>query len=177
MSPTVVIRPARSADADALGVVHVAAWRWAYQGLVADAYLESLDPDRRAAMWRNVLDDPDRSPPIVAVDDDDRIVGFVHQGPSRDEDARTGVGEVTALYLAPEHVGTGIGSALWATTLDELRRSGHSSVTVWVLRTNERGRRFYDRVGLRPDGATQVHTRGDIVLDEVRYRGPIDPVR
>jgi ribosomal protein S18 acetylase RimI-like enzyme len=47
--------------------------------------------------------------------------------------------------------------------------AGYSAITLWVLRDNERARRFYDRAGFTPDGATNVLTRlGDV--PELRYR-------
>ena len=47
--------------------------------------------------------------------------------------------------------------------------AGYSSVTLWVLRDNRRARRFYERAGFAPDGATNVLTRlGDVL--ELRYR-------
>jgi hypothetical protein len=40
---------------------------------------------------------------------------------------------------------------------------------LWVLRDNWRARRFYERAGFAPDGATNVLTGlGDVL--EVRYR-------
>ena len=47
--------------------------------------------------------------------------------------------------------------------------AGFSSITLWVLRDNRRARRFYERAGFAPDGATHVLTRlGDV--PELRYR-------
>ena len=47
--------------------------------------------------------------------------------------------------------------------------AGYSSITLWVLRDNRRARRFYERAGFAPDGATNVLTGlGDVL--ELRYR-------
>jgi RimJ/RimL family protein N-acetyltransferase len=46
--------------------------------------------------------------------------------------------------------------------------AGYSSITLWVLRDNERARRFYERAGFAPDGATHVLTALAGVL-ELRY--------
>lgn len=172
VDPSIAIRPARDADVDGIGALHVDAWRWAYADQIPADHLASLDPERRAAMWRRIVGDPREVDPFVAVSDGS-VVGFVHQGPSRDDDADASVGEVTAIYVSRDSVGTGVGFGLWSAALDQLRRSGHSTVTVWVLRSNERGRGFYERVGLRPDGATKPARIGDLALDELRYRGSI----
>ncbi len=56
------IREARRGDCDAIGAVHVAAWRETYAGLLPEATLAGLSPQGRADMWRRWCDagDPDR---------------------------------------------------------------------------------------------------------------------
>jgi RimJ/RimL family protein N-acetyltransferase len=47
--------------------------------------------------------------------------------------------------------------------------AGYQAITLWVLRDNQRARRFYERAGFLPDGATNVlNGLGGII--EVRYR-------
>ena len=49
------VRPARLADAERIGAIHVQAWRETYQDLLAPARLARLDAAERAAMWRRQL--------------------------------------------------------------------------------------------------------------------------
>lgn len=167
-----IIRPATLGDVDDRAHLHVDAWRWAYRGLMPDDFLDALDPAKRAAVWANMLNDEAASAPHVARADD-RVVGFCHAGRSRDEDATDDVGEVTAIYLAANFVGTGTGRRLWNAALDQLRQAHHSTVTVWILDTNTRGRAFYERVGMTPDGATKSDDLRGFPITEVRYRGQI----
>ena len=74
-------RQATPADADALGHAHVEAWREAYAGLVPDAVLAALDPQVRAAMWRDVLA---KGGAVHLAERDGAIVGFASGGPQRD---------------------------------------------------------------------------------------------
>ena len=53
------IRTAAVADASAIGSVHVEAWRETYAGIVPDHVLGGLSVDKRAAMWRRLLCDPE----------------------------------------------------------------------------------------------------------------------
>jgi ribosomal protein S18 acetylase RimI-like enzyme len=175
MSEAAVIRDATADDADAIGRVHAAAWQWAYRGLMPDELLDSIDPARRALGWTSILADHAAPDPIVA-ELDGSIVGFAHASASRDEDADDEVGEVTCLYLDEACIGTGIGWALWQAACVQLQVAGHRTVTLWVLDTNIRGRGFYERVGMRPDGATKREERRGMSLDEVRYRGELDQV-
>ena len=109
------------------------------------------------------------------------IVGYAAFGPETDvlgapwphplstdgEERR--VAELYALYVRPAWWSTGTGRALMDRVLARSVAAGYSSVTLWVLRDNRRARRFYERAGFAPDGATNVLTGlGDVL--EVRYR-------
>lgn len=104
------VRDLREEDVDRVAANHVAAWRWAYRGIVADSVLDALDPAQRAAQRREWMASGTDARMLVAVDDDDRPLGHADLGPYRDDDGiEPGVGEVYAIYAAPEHVGTGVG--------------------------------------------------------------------
>lgn len=53
------------------------------------------------------------------------------------------------LYVGPEHRGSGLGRALLAHLAELAVRRGCTRLEWWVLRTNEAGLRFYDRVHAR----------------------------
>ena len=55
-------------------------------------------------------------------------------------------------------------------SLDRLRDLGFTEVTLWVLDTNERSRRFYEAAGFALDGATKLHEIGGQAVTEFRYR-------
>ena len=106
------IRPATTEDARPIAEVHVASWRHAYRGLLPDDYLDKFSVDEREALCLAWFADPGPSSGVlVAEDDAGRVVGFATFGPSRDDDAPTGTGEVPAIYVDPAELGTGIGRA------------------------------------------------------------------
>lgn len=74
-----------------------------------------------------------------------------------------------ALYLAPESVGQGIGRALFAHAVEDLRQRGYTEAILWVLRNNQRARTFYEAAGWTPDGVSKTEERPGALLDEVRY--------
>jgi GNAT superfamily N-acetyltransferase len=88
------------------------------------AVLDRLSVDRRAAYWQQWLADAAPRRRLWLVVEQDRPVGFVAAGPSRDPDAEAATGEVHALYLEREVVGTGVGRALCARAVDRLRHDG-----------------------------------------------------
>ena len=152
------IRPGTTADADAVARVHVATWQAAYAHVLPPEQLQTLSVERRAEQWRT-------HPPIVA-EIDGEIVGFVSVGASRDEDAD---GELYAIYVHPDHWGTGAGKALIEAGETELRRLGHRDAVLWVLQDNPRARRFYELAGWETDSELRGIEIFGMTVPEVRY--------
>lgn len=166
----VLILPAHPEDAPAIAAVHVASWRAAYVGIVPQVVLDSLSEVQRTAQWRRILS-ADLNWVLVARDGgrSGRIVGFVQGGRSRDQGAAAGDGEIGALYLAPMWRGRALGRALMAAATRRLAAEGMTRLFVWVLAGNRPARRFYARLGGRPD-QIQYDVIGGKRLREVRYR-------
>jgi GNAT superfamily N-acetyltransferase len=152
---TLRIRRAGPEDARAVAEVHVGSWRHAYRGLLPDAYLDRLSVDDREAMWREAFGEV-ASGAFVA-EAGDRIVGFASFGPSRDQDAGDGTGEIPAIYVEPSVLGAGVGRELLRAATAALRAEGFGRATLWVLEANERARRFYEKAGWSWDGTVDRH--------------------
>ena len=150
------VRYATPDDAEALGRIHIAAWQVAYRGQIPDEYLRGLKVSDRVDLWRRALEagiepgeaafEQGKRTALVIEDEHASIAGFAALGPTS-EPAEPGVGEVRALYVDPELWGRGFGRDLLAAATDELRASGHDRGLLWVLKTNERARRFYESLG------------------------------
>ena len=153
----VTIRAATVDDAEAIAEVNVASWRWAYDRLLPASVLDALSVEGRATDWRSMIVSPvcDVS---VATAGDGTVVGFANVGRTRDDDdASLTTGELFALYVRPETAGTGIGRALLQQAETRLRAAGFTHATLWVLETNGRARRFYERHGWSFDGTRGEH--------------------
>jgi len=161
-------------DARAIGEVQIASWQSAYAGMIPQEHLDGLSIDVRVGVWEPYIAGGARPGLLVAVDED-RVVGFVGLGASRDADAGPTTGEVGALYLAPSHWRRGIGEALVAAGLPLLADDGFTEATLWVLARNERGRAFYEATGWALDGAECDEVIGGQVSHEVRYRRRLTP--
>jgi GNAT superfamily N-acetyltransferase len=109
---------------------------------VADVFLDSF----RAALptVKRAHDDADvrryvrdvlipRTECWVAVDDRGRVVAMMSLKP----------GWVEQLYVAPEHLGEGIGRRL----LDLAKERSMGELQLWTFQVNDRARRFYERNG------------------------------
>ena len=170
------VRKAGAGDAAAVAVVHVLSWQAAYKGLMPQDYLDGLDPARRRQLWDVVLaeDAWPRSGVLVA-ENEDRVAGFAHFRPARDEDEDPSlIAEITAIYLVPEVWGSGTGRALMTSSLDVLTHAGYREATLWVLDSNARARRFYESAGWRPDGTVKKDGSLGFPLTEIRYRHMLD---
>lgn len=167
------MRPARSEDVAEIAEIHVRSWQAAYAGLIPQSYLDSLAPAQRVPGWAQTIraEDAVRGGTLVATDDRGRPVGFAHVRESRDDDAPAErVGEVWAIYLKPSAWGTGVGRALMTAAVGRLTQLGYEQVTLWVLDSNARARRFYEAAGFRADGAVKDDDSRGFPLREVRYR-------
>ncbi|MET0424103.1 MAG: GNAT family N-acetyltransferase [Actinoplanes sp.] len=165
------IRPITDADIDEVAAVHVRTWQVAYAGIVPDDYLAAMDPAVNAERRRANLA-PAGSQTLVAVVDG-RIAGFASFGPYRRRDSAPdpGMGELYAIYVDPDRWGHGAGRLLLEAAKDGLTAAGFPDMRLWVLTGNTGARRFYEKMGLAPDGTAQNYTpRGTAVeLPELRY--------
>ena len=153
-----MIRPGRADDAEGVARVQVETWQTAYAHALPPGQLQAMSVEDRVEQWR-------RWPPIVA-EVEGEIVGFVSVGAARDPDAE---GELYAIYVRPEHWGTGTGRELMEAGEEKLRRLGHEQVVLWVLDDNPRARRFYEIAGWVADGKVQEVELFGFRLREVRY--------
>ena len=173
MSQTpVVIRQATLPDAQEIAEVQMRSWQWAYRGLIDDDYLDQLSDklDQRIASYQAQLPNLPPQNRWWVAEQDEHIVGFVMTGLSCDSDVPPSTAEVFAIYLAQQAAGKGVGRALFAHAVDELRKQGYNQAVLWVLEGNTRARRFYEAAGWTPDGAHKTEERpGGRHLDEVRY--------
>jgi phosphoribosylanthranilate isomerase len=139
------LRRATPADAEALGRVHVTAWREAYAGLVPDAVLTTLDPREWGAMWDKALA---KNTMAHVAEQDGTIVGFSSGGPQRDSSIAFS-GEIYAIYVLQAAQRQGVGRALMSAIATDLMARGHTSAMLWVLEGNRAARRFYAALGGR----------------------------
>lgn len=172
------IRRAVLDDAFSIATVYVRSWQGAYPGLIPQSYLDALTAEEQVGVWQDTLaasDWPHRGVIVLLGPTDDAaahgpITGFVSFSPTRDDDGdATGVGEIMTFYLDPSAFGSGGADLLMSAALVALRGAHFSSAMLWVLGTNARARRFYERHGWRPDGTTKLHDWEAFVATDMRY--------
>jgi GNAT superfamily N-acetyltransferase len=172
MSP-LLIRDARSEDADGIAGVHVRSWQAAYRGLIDQSVLDALSIDERAAGWRRIIAEPLPTSlgTLVAVRDE-TVIGWASLGSGRDPDGHAD-GEVYGIYADPTAWSTGAGHALLEAAEQRIAKAGHDRAYLWVLDGNERADSFYARHGWVDDGAIKIEERPELTLREHRRVKPL----
>jgi len=158
----------------------VASWQQAFAGLLPDRFLAELSVDERADHWASWIGGLPTNHVLVVEPEgvlaggvSDGPVGFAHAGPSRDDDAPPGTAELYTIYLLAEAWGVGVGALLHDAILDRLSTDAWDAVTLWVLGTNARARRFYERRGWRQVAGQRTQEFGGSVVTDYRYGRPL----
>ena len=170
------VREMTEADVDAVSAIRVGGWRHAYAGIVPASYLAAMSVEEDALRRRALLRRPDRpGTDLVAVGADGTVTGWACVGSYRGGPPGPDAGELYALYVRPDLMGTGIGRTLLATAESRAADQGHGTLLLWVLADNTRARHFYETAGYTADGAVQHADYGPTELPELRYHRPLHP--
>jgi GNAT superfamily N-acetyltransferase len=148
-----ILRPATAADTEALGRLHVQAWRETYAGHAPDALLQGLDPAKRAAMWDGVLTRTEVR--VILAEVAGELAGFAASGPRRDPGLPSEA-ELRALYVLARAQRQGIGRALLRDAARGVRAAGMRTMSLRVLSGNTSARRFYAAMGAQEGTAQQI---------------------
>jgi ribosomal protein S18 acetylase RimI-like enzyme len=167
MSPPRV-RRAVPADAPAIALVHVEAWRETYRGIMPDAVLAALSAGDRERGWRASLESARADiATFVAPDPDGAVVGFASCGPWR-EPAIGVTSEIYAIYVLGTAQRSGRGRALMAAAAGFLAERGVVSTGLWVARDNAVARAFYAALGGVELAAREIR-EPEFTLPEIGY--------
>lgn len=135
------IRTANLADIAAIQRVAGTTWRSTYAGQIPtddiEQFLDSAYSLRSLTASISRLGDG-----FIVAESGGEVIGYVMAGLNRD-----GAPELYAIYVLEEHHGSGTGHVLWDAALAALARRGHDRMCCWVLASNVRARRFYERRG------------------------------
>lgn len=171
-SADVSVRVAWADDAEAIARVQQKAWRTSYDGLLpSDAV--TVDPERSAAVWRQLLARPAeaRSRVLVALERN-RVVGFAITSPAVDPDCSSATdAELMEFTVDPEDQRLGHGSRLLQAAADTMVADGFGRAVLWAIATDDDLRAFLESAGWAADGAHReldLDGEGTTVVKQVR---------
>ncbi len=170
--PRTDIRKADFGQAATFAEILCKSWQSAYQGIIPKDVLAGFTDveTRRKSLERWMS--AGESVYLLAYCDDTPC-GACCIGASRDSDQPES-GEIVAIYLLEEYWGCGMGGAIMRAALEELKAMGFERALLWVLERNARARRFYEKCGFSPDGASKDSGLGE--EKEIRYSADISSV-
>lgn len=157
-----MIRPAAPRDAGVLGRLHIETWQIAYREDFPDEFLDRLDVERRIEWFKDTIAGGRE---ILVSEHDGTVAGFSFFGKSRSNEW----GEVYAIYVHPDHWGSGHGFSLLAASESRLSELGFEKALLWVLSANQQARDFYERQGWVLGRPIQLEEIGGVQVTEVRY--------
>lgn len=126
--------------------LHHRCWLEGYVGLVPAGVLERLDVQDRLQAWTQKLDEG-AHPTTVLVDEHDRAIALV----------RVEGSTIVAVYVDPDHWGSGLGHRLVQEGERLLREAGVRDADLWTLVGNERAVALYESEGWQRDGTDEWH--------------------
>ena len=97
---------------------------------------------------------------LVAINDDDRLIGFTAVHPTE--------GEMFLLFVDPDHAGCGVGRALLEAAHEVLRSAGCREAFLYTHEQNERAIAVYEAAGYRRDGTVRESDFRGVHLREPR---------
>lgn len=152
----ILLRPATTADAEAIGQIRVSAWQAAYAPFMPANYLGSLDPKANLAALRAKLATPSNDFRLTVAELDGEVAGFSIVGTPRHDDAYEGHIELWALNVAPSHWRKGIGRALTLQAIGKSASHGFSGIDLWCIDGNVPAQATYESCGFVPTGIARV---------------------
>jgi L-amino acid N-acyltransferase YncA len=147
----------RANEHDALGIakVHIKSWKETYKGIISQDYLDSLNVEDRLKLWEKGLSQKSNASPVfVAVDAEEKIVGFASFGKERTGKFEAD-GELYAVYILQEYKRNKLGMKLLVEGVTDLLNQNYTSMLVWVLEGNP-SRKFYESLNPRKAGEEWV---------------------
>lgn len=165
----------------AMSLIHALGWRDTYVDAVpADFMAREITDDRWVDVFRKNWDEKVYTGLFLY--NGDTPVSCINFGPARlenynpgdalqfDNQAYQDWGEITSFYTHPAQRGKNYGGLLIEEACRRLKQAGHKNAFVFVLRENEKARRFYAAHGFEWDGThVDIPFPPDTICVDLRY--------
>jgi ribosomal protein S18 acetylase RimI-like enzyme len=165
----VEIREALVLDAKGIAKVHVSTWQSTYQGIMPDSFLSGLSAETRESGWTKFLETSTAKTHTFVAVLDKSIVGFIGVGSEQSDSSNDSRGELTAIYVAPDFQGRGIGSKLMKSGIEALRFEGFTSAILWVVEENLLTRSWYESRHWEINGEVDQSSFGGKSIKSIGY--------
>lgn len=134
---TMNIRHAEGSDLPSIAAVQTDSWQDTYAGVLPAEYLANQVPQDLKRHWDEVEIQPED---LVLVADGEGVAGFIAIWCRPDP-------YIENLHVKPALRSQKLGSALMKSAARHLIQRGHESAYLWVVQSNQRAIRFYEKHG------------------------------
>jgi ribosomal protein S18 acetylase RimI-like enzyme len=169
MNDPILVREMALDDCDRVSEIRIRGWQHAYRGLMPQPYLDALSVAEDAERRRTFFVRAGSEVVNLVAERAGEVVGWACHGPYRDGEIRTDDAELYAIYVDAGQFGAGIGQSLLREAVRRCADAKHPRMLLWVLKGNDRARRFYERAGFTADGAEEPSDVDGVAVPEVRY--------
>jgi len=170
-------RRAAACDADRIAQLHAESWRRTYRGMMRDEFLDGDVLSNRCEAWRDLMSSVGDGKLVLLAEEGANLAGFICV--TGDEDVLWG-SYIDNLHVGSGYMRRGVGRALMGHAARWLGDTySRSSVYLWVMRANDRARRFYEALGASNAGERSLLDPGGGSALNCRYvwRRPEDLAR
>ena len=132
------------ADQEQMARIKVDGWRAAYDGVIDQSYLDSLNYEKQTKRYIDSFAEY-KDYVLVAVNNQKEVLAyscFDLDPHYKDYDS-----EIVSFYVRPDKLGEGIGQKVFYATIKHLKEQGRKKLFLWCLIDNDSGIRFYKKLG------------------------------
>lgn len=129
---------------ESIAEIKAGGWQTAYRGIVDEGYLDAMSAQEQSARLKTY---PLAS--FVVAEKGGNVVGFCRISEGSLADGVTPGCEIREIYIRPDMKRQGIGTKLFAYTVQELNRRGYKRMSLGVFEENAGARSFYEKMGGR----------------------------
>lgn len=153
-----MLRAAEPKDAEAIGVIRVAAWRAAYQKFMPKDFLAGLNPGQNLAELKErlLVQSPDFN--LSVAEEQGEVVAFSIVGKPRYK-TTAGAIELWALNVLPEYWRVGIGSSLVERVISDSSVAGFGQIELWCIDGNAPAQKAYEKLGFSQSGQSRASSQ------------------
>lgn len=138
-------RMANAEDISSIAALHALSWQQNYRDSLDDEYLNHKVEAERLNFWTKRFQHPLENEQVILAEDDEKLVGFACV--CANDDAHWGA-LLDNIHVLKTYSGQGIGQVLMKKSAQWIyEQNPNSPFYLWVLETNLRGIKFYERLG------------------------------
>ena len=139
-----LIRPARTEDAENIAALYVRNHRTTYKNLLPAEYFEALTEETAQSKWKSYI--ADESNRGWVAEDESGFLGFVAS--TKDEELEN-VWYLDSLHVCERARGKGIGTALIKLVGGYAYKGGYEKMSICIVKGNDNAGTLYRKLGAR----------------------------